>query len=664
MNRKVWLTVSIAMILTMVFASGCGFMDTTGESRPNIKPKVFIANVPLSSQNLADTSLDTAGNIVIDTLFDSVVATATYFANPQIYWYGTDEDGRVDAYEYSVIPTDSLDPHPVGLQVVRDSGTVNPRRFATNDSLQKLLDWVYVEAPNATVGLYADIDTTVAIDQFLFVRAIDNLGLRSDIRYARYSRKNHPPDSYIQLDTVETIRLKGSPNVVRGRKYYSLPQSTETYPGITIGWSGSDSLDYPEEQPAFDYNWALYGPYDTKEEAAIPDSSRMVRTNDNPNTLKLEWTTSDRHTFFNLRTGWYLFSVRSRDDAFVADPTPALGRFEVVEPSFDKPYLLMDASNYWEGFQTNSAAINFKTRAPGSLPALTPDSIHNFYYELFANQGWAFTRLDVWKRTAHFDSPNSLPEQTLLPDRDVLGRYKAVIVVEFDEHSPLDKDVTGGPQFEPALSDYLNVGGRVVLIGRNLFGPDVTNWSSLSPPQEVTFSAIDFPFKYFGVTRMYFPGQFSTTYDSNPNWVLITDFVGALPIDPNFPRIDADTSTPYMIWDAGAITPQDTIVVHGRSNVLTRIGIEGSPFWQLPPDVNWIGIDRTRGAVGFYQYDSRDPNTSPSQGRICGARFEYFDPILGQPTYRTAVLTFELWTMEHGDNLRRLAHELLSYILE
>jgi len=660
MNRKVWIIAGLALLATLLIVTGCSYLDTTGESRANIRPEVFIANVPLASTNLADTTFDSDSLVVsIDTLFDSVVSTSTYLANPRIHWYGTDEDGRVDAYEYAVIPTDSLSPHPVGLPIVRNAaGNVDPRRFADTlvDSFAAKLDWIEVLAPNATVGLYADIDTTVAIDQFLFVRAIDNMGLRSHIKYARYSRQNHPPQSYINLDTIEVIqRPLGQGDTTRPRKYFSLPQSTATYPGITIGWSGSDSTDYPDEQPPFDYNWVLYGPFDTRDLAA-PDSSRIRRTNDDTTTARLEWTDQDRHTFFNLRSGWYLFEVRSRDDAFVPDPTPARARFQVVEPSFEKPFMLMDATNYYNASKLNAGCVNFAQRTPDSLPVLTPDTIANYYYSLFVDQGPAFSKADTWKRII---SPLVPSFVNILPDRDVLARYKALIIYDEDLHLPLDEDNNTG-EFYSVLSDYMNVGGRVVLIGRNLFAASVTGWQSNAPePQDAEFNT-GFPLNYFGVTRMYFPAHHQLAQELKK---VVADFVSVIPLDPDYPVVVTDTST---LWPIQVDAFGDTTYVKGTPNILSYLGvfIEGVPRWQYIPDVNWIGINRNLGATGFYQFNSSNPNTSPSQGRICGARYEFFDPVLGRRTYRTAVLTFPFWEMKHDANMRRLANQILTYILE
>jgi hypothetical protein len=662
MSRNNWITGAVVMALSIAWITGCGYLHNKGTPRANIKPVVYITNVPSASDSeilTIDTTYGDASHTVItsiDTSYDYnvVVDTITYLANPRIYWYGTDEDGRVDAFEYAVVPTDSLRPQPVGLVVVRDaSGKVNPQRFVDNQASTDSLDWVEllpgeVDVVNsAEVFLYADIDTSVAIDQFLFVRAIDNLGLRSDIKFARYSRQNHPPQTYIKLDTIETIQPNfNSPAEVRSRKYYSLPQSTATYPGITIGWSGSDSTDFPDEQPAFQYNWVLFGPYPDKN-SALPDSTKIVRTNDNLATARLEWTDQDRNTFFNLRSGWYVFWIRARDDAFVSDPTPAIARFQVVEPSFDKPFLLMDATNWTNGSLLNAGSYLFREPRTDSL---TLDTLRALYESLFSNQGYTFSKSnDTWYRQmvkGEFDPPDDA--YRALPDRDRLARYKALIVYDEDMQITLDRDNTI-KEFTSVLGEYLNVGGRIVLIGRNLFASSVTGWAPNGPPQEATLTAADFGFTYFGVTRMYFPGDLFYAQNALTD---TADFQNVISLDPRFPVVSTDTILTLKLSQLPVQALPD------RNN-------DGIQDWRWIPDVNWIGIDRTRGVTGFYQFNSVYPNTSPSQGRICGARYQYYDPILGRNTFRTAIVTLPLSVLKRNDgSLRGLTGALLDYILE
>ena len=94
----------IGLAVAAFVAAGCGFLGLNGDPRGNIRPEVFITNYPPASesnlQTLIDTTYNPDGSIhSIDTFppWQAVVDTIIYLANPRIYWYGTDVDGRVDA---------------------------------------------------------------------------------------------------------------------------------------------------------------------------------------------------------------------------------------------------------------------------------------------------------------------------------------------------------------------------------------------------------------------------------------------------------------------------------------------------------------------------------------------------------------------------------------
>ena len=150
---------------------------------------------------------------------------------------------------------------------------------------------------------------------------------------------------------------------------------------------------------------------------------------------------------------------------------------------------------------------------------------------------------------------------------------------------------------------------------------------------------------------MFFPNMSAPAIDSA---VDVSEFVSARPLLAPFFEVSTDTiRTMYLCQIPRA----------PRHPHQDRDG-DGALDWLWIPDVNWIGIDRNRNADGIYQFNSILPNTSPSQGRICAARYEFIDPVLGQSTYRTAIVTFPLWTMKNDANLRAMIGELLDYILE
>lgn len=483
----------------------------------------------------------------------------------------------------------------------------------------------------------ADFDRDGDIDEEDYVLLYDHV--------AYILKPKDPPETSVDLDTIEVIQPTfSSPRVERFRKYFSLPGPTSTYPGITITWSASDSLDSAEELHAFDFNWILFGPYSTYEEA-LPDSTRIARTNDDLATGELEWTDSVSHTFVNLRSGWHVFWVRSRDNAFGEDPTPAMVRFQVVEPSFHKPFLLMDATNWKNGRLLNAGSIFFREQSDDSL---TLDTIRTMYEDLFEDHGYVFDRAsDTWYRQM------SAPPDAYraLPDRDVLGSYRALIVYDEDMQVALDFDNRIG-EFASRLGEYMDVGGRVVLIGRNLFGPDVTGWSATDLAQNAELTEDDFGNKYFAVTHMYFPGSLGEALVGPPDTALdISDFEGTFVLDPDFPAVSTDTIRTLYLSQVPV------------ASLIDRNG-DVQKNWLWVPDVNTLSIDTDRGATGIYNFNSAMPDSSFSHGRLCGAHYQFYDSVLARYTYRTAIITFPFFPLKQDPNVRALAGELLDLILE
>jgi hypothetical protein len=454
--------------------------------------------------------------------------------------------------------------------------------------------------------------------------------------------QNDLPETYVQMDTLETYQPSGrSQRVTRPRLYYSLPASTATYAGVPVHWSGSDSLDYLTTDPYLDFNWALFGPFPDQAAASV-DSALMVRTNDDLGTPGLEWTTDTSEVFYDLRSGWYLFWVRSRDDSLAADTSPAMVRFGAVEPTFERPFLLMDATNWLNGQLLNAGSYAFREPRTDSL---APDTLRELYENLFSNQGYPFdAETDVWYRQT--DSCSDC--YRLLPDRDVLGSYRALVLYDEDMMAPLDRD-NYQHEYENRLREYMSVGGRLVLVGRNLFAGNAATWSPSADPIEAFFEPGDWAYECFGLTRMYFPGHLGIVLDYSAD---TADFMGAEVLDSAFQTVQVDTFLTIKLSQIPCPTCPD------------RDPTDDSYWnWLWVPDVNWVGIDSTRGAAGVYEFVSELPNTSPSHGRRCASKFVYYDTLLSRHTFRSAIVTFPLSTLVRNDSLRQLAKGLLDFAL-
>jgi hypothetical protein len=392
-------------------------------------------------------------------------------ANPLLKWFGGDEDGQVIDYQYVVLLEEDIDTYGGLNQILSD--------------FPDSIEWFSLGViTKAVIPLFASEDTSEFIDQFVFLRCLDDGDTYSEIRSLFLSRNNHPPTC--------TVTVPEGPR-------WCLPDTNEFWPGIGVSWEGKDSLDYEGIQPDFLWHVRMYGPFST-----IPDSTDTLMQNFRSVLVNLE-TGSDTVTitsfsYTNLQTGWYILYVKNFDDAHVAS-VPALGIFEIYEPQW-----IRHPDETTDILVVNQSMF---VSLPGNLPSIWADSVVVFYEDLLADAG--FTD-DQWDWT---DNSNLT--------RSLLYNYRMVIVDDFDWNAKI------GATIEEALSLYLNVGGKLWINGRFSFS-DVSNQEG-----RVDYGLNDvdhpLPYPYLGISFAYFP----------PAVLTFSEFEGARPIFAGLPTLSVDT---------------------------------------------------------------------------------------------------------------------------
>ncbi len=214
----------LLVILVALYALaqyGCG-NRVSGNHFENKKPVVFFVNVPPESLKVS--------------------------RNPVINWVGTDADGQIKYFRYVVIRKDSLDSIATASQ------------FATQilpswDSTRWTYVQVTVDDPKTTnvVKMSADLNDPVRryYPQYVFLQAIDDRGLGSDIVYKLLLRNDNPPVTrIIPTDKGDTLN-----------PYINSVLSGGSITGVQLRWKGDDPIDYPKDPPPFSFQWKLFGPY-------------------------------------------------------------------------------------------------------------------------------------------------------------------------------------------------------------------------------------------------------------------------------------------------------------------------------------------------------------------------------------------------------------------
>ena len=558
------------VLLLGLILSGCGELDRKGSEPVNENPEVFFSNTPPESLRFS--------------------------VNPCIYWYGTDKDGYVAAYQYAVIRDDSISEVWGELDSAKKAlERIEPDSVAWVNYAE-LMNIIGVHVPaekghERNVRMYAEMDPDDSTAQHIFLRGVDNDGAVSEIKTRMYWRNNHLPEIFIDVDEdfVE-------------KNLYCLPDTNATWGGIEISWHGLDTSDYPDmrKQPDFYYKWELWGPYaDTSElgnGTMVDFSLDSIQIGDT--TIYDTWVLHTYHIFKNLENycendsdfgyGWYQLRVWSRDDALVSSKDSATTFLRILKPHFrydgDSTILVLDAGKYPRtGGPTDHSEVRpfYET----ALSALLEENICDNFNIYFLG-----------------DDP---------PLEDSLSRYDLVIVLNVGGGSGLTEE--RWCRFE----DYLKVGGRLWIMGMNNYGLGTIRARVFLTGFMAKMGSM------FGVIGGFNPGY--SPSEAEVDWL---DFIAAEPFGSwDLPFLEMDT------------TKTKELEGYDPENEAKNYPVSGIPHVSFEILSAWDFAGRSPLYRRLYSFVSRRGSKSDLEGMPCATTF------IG-PTYRTAEFTFPLHLMK------------------
>ena len=351
--------------------------NVKGDQTENQKPVVYFVNVPPDGYKVS--------------------------VNPAVHWVGTDRDGLVTMFRYIVVTEEEM-----------GGPGIDPAVYAvsTLPSIPES-EWTYLEVtvddPQTTniVPAQASLVDPVNryIRQFIFVQAFDDQGLGSDVAYREIYRNDYPPET--RIFGVDT-----------GNVYINAAVPGAIGTGIRLSW---ESEDPDQEDTLFEFEWKVFGPYDSLTFQEVKDSfvKPVFLTNDaklypiedggiiyivdttyaesglvvdtletiivdtisksnfygvydtildiedpdfvnNPKYNRLiqtsgtasnPWVTTQTDSLYNLYeyepldstdVRQFMFWVRGRDAAEVADLTPSYTPFYSLEPKYERDLIVID----------------------------------------------------------------------------------------------------------------------------------------------------------------------------------------------------------------------------------------------------------------------------------------------------------------------------------
>ncbi|MCB1060739.1 MAG: hypothetical protein KDB65_10930 [Calditrichaeota bacterium] len=534
-----------ALLLVTVLVGCDQFKDKTAD--PNMPPTVRFVNFPVDSTGFAYA--------------------------PTIYWQGFDEDGFVTGFEFYD------DTSAAGIGAYRESEQAWQNYLATLSES----DWTWTDSASQRIYLLTEVNEVS--EHIFLIRSIDDADARSSIAARVFFRSNQAPDAP-QLRWAESDTTAYFVNEVIPDTQLVGDTLTLTYTGVRLLWKGSDPDSRSTNIIPLEYSYALVN--------SFGDSIALPVRNDSNHVTGYRagwsnWGNESQIALYGLESGDYTFYLRVRDDGFTESDSMGTCTFTAVKPLLSRQLLIVDENKALVGPEAVRGGIH-------------PDTLLAFYKGPNGNDGVVAGAMDIANTIAQYvTAPGGLPIRhfdydsvawlenrtgAVLP-YDYISQFAVVWVINDDN---VQTERSGPPvaAYNKVLSDYMDIGGGVMLTGRRVFNKS----QGLPPGNNATNSFLR---DYFNIFTVRPKSIFNST---QPAAAGITDFVGAVASDPQYPDLEID---PTMI----------DRLVYISSHVA------------YPPEIEYFGRSTTPASFDFattlYNYKSTTADTSLYPNQIIAA---------------------------------------------
>ncbi|UCD62961.1 MAG: hypothetical protein JSW34_09390 [Candidatus Zixiibacteriota bacterium] len=357
-----------------------------------------------------------------------------------------------------------------------------------------------------------------------------------------------------------------------------------------------------------------------------------------------EWVFDTQDTIYNVFAGYedegltiqrkFIFWCRCRDDALVADPTPAFTWFPTINPRHERDVLVFDMSS-------------------GQIPI---GAVRLDLANLHVRKGYFKDMLETWNPSITFDTAGYWGDYLQRADYDLMpqvGRsrlrkllsYKVLVIYEDAMYgSGFNSGSNIGANYVDVLT-AIDAGINCWITARGFLFGNYADWERYPPvPPEMGY--------YFGVDGVFFAGWGAyMRIGAGPVpsvTVRIEDFIGAYSIDPE-------------VWPDLAV---DTALLHARYQLDTLFTANFVCYWidsiASLPEVDWC--ERRYGTEVMYLYKSLyGPNhflgwPYAIEGTPVAHRYE-------TNLFRTAWFMFTPLAIEAGP-MQELANEVMDWLYD
>jgi hypothetical protein len=176
---------------------------------------------------------------------------AKFSSDTTIYWYGTDVDGYIKYFKYAVVEESLIVSDPI------DYIETTPEDSVPWVTLTVTLDDTQTKEK---IKMSANVKDPVRNykSSYIFLTAVDNDGAMAwPPVYRKFYKNNHFPDTKLATNFIYLPYINDTA--------YGL----SLLEGVTANFTGFDKIDYPQNPPAFNFHWKIFGPYDSLEMVKI-----------------------------------------------------------------------------------------------------------------------------------------------------------------------------------------------------------------------------------------------------------------------------------------------------------------------------------------------------------------------------------------------------------
>jgi len=336
---------------------------------------------------------------------------------------------------------------------------------------------------------------------------------------------------------------------------------------------------------------------------------------------------------------WFMFWVRCRDDAFVADLVPTFDSFEVIDPRYERDVVVVDFAGM------PSARWCFPLKEVRT--AYWVDAINN------------------WKPDVDFDTTGiggNTGGEGISPDYIDVARRLKVPLVMLLKHKVviLYDDRISGWNF----GSYSHNVYTAIDAGVNV-------WATWRVPLEPNVSRHDFTIPplytdYFGVSRMVYSGWYVaaacpclTIPDSLKQCVpaRIEDFIGAYAIDSlEWPNLTIDTALLHNRFQWSHATKYDSCL----SYIPSKTAFPYLPPSPAFPEVNWSVRAPRRPTEVLYLYKSVYGSDHP-EGDLYNMEGNPVAHRLSTTQFRTVHFNFTPLPIQQ-DSMQKVVNKVLDWL--